>query len=249
MAVLLAGLLPTARAASIATLQDWCGNINGVNVVTNFCNTGGAVTLPADVNASAFDFTLGGNTLPEATNNLGPIAITLTPGSNQYVLMYMDYDLNFNGIGGGSYNDSASTNGALPGNASYELDDPNTSNIFNDFSSDALTDANNVGTYVSPGVCCDVSWALGLNNLNVAAGTNDIVTFTVSSTAPTSGFYLQQTNGLDQQSIYMQALVSVVQTGGGGSVPEPGSWVLIAGGLAGAFLLRGKMAKAQNNRA
>jgi hypothetical protein len=47
----------------------------------------------------------------------------------------------------------------------------------------------------------------------------------------------------------MQALVDVVQAGGGGSVPEPASWALIASGLVGAFLLRKKIAQTQNNRA
>ena len=246
--LLLAGLAPAAHASSIATLQDWCGNINGVNVSTNFCNQApAAVSTPADVNDSSFDFTLGGSATPEATNNLGPISITLTAGNNQYVLMYMDYDLNFNAVGGGSYNDYASTGGALASGESYELDDPNTSNIFNDFAANTLANTNNVGTPQSPGVCCDVSWALGLN-LNVAANTTDVVTFTVSATAPASGFYLQQTNSLDSQSIYMNATVQVNQLAVSGA-PEPSSWLLIAAGLAGAFLARRKMANVQNDRA
>ena len=250
-ALFFAGFLPAAHASTIASLQDWCGNIDGQNVDTNFCNQGGAVTVPANVNASGFDFTLGSSSAnfptTSAANNLGSITFTLSAGANQFVLMYMDYDLNYNAVGGGSYNDTGSAKNALPANESYELNDPNTSSIFSDFATNTLSNTNSVGVGVAPGVCCDVSWALGLD-LNVAANTKDLVTFSVSTTAPASGFYLKQTNSLDPtQNIYMQALVTVQQTGGGGgATPEPASYVLIAGGLAGAFLLRRKMTRGQN---
>lgn len=271
-ALLLVGFLPAAHATTLASLNDWCFNVDGVNVVTNLCNTGQtSVTFPSGVNGSSFDFTLGSQTegtpstpysgMPTTVNDqntLGSVTITLSPGANQYVLAYMDYDLNYNAQGG-SFSDFASTNGAQAvANATsvnYSLNDPNActgacsvSDIFDQFSGNTLDNTNHVGGYSVIGHCCDVSWALGLN-IDVAANTQDVVTFAVSNIAPRSGFYLQQANGLDNsQNIYMQALVTVVETGGP-TVPEPASWVLIGGGLAGALLLRKRMAKAQSDLA
>jgi hypothetical protein len=80
-------------------------------------------------------------------------------------------------------------------------------------------------------------------NLDVAANTQDLVSFTVSTSAPGSGFYLQQTSGTDpSQSIYYSVGVTVESTGP--STPEPGTWLLIAGGLAGALMLRKRLARA-----
>jgi hypothetical protein len=268
-ALLLTAFLPAAHATTLASLNDWCFNIDGVNPATNLCNQGQTtVTVPGGVNGSAFDFTLGSQTegtpstpyagYPTTVNNqntLGSVTITLSPGASQYVLAYMDYDLNYDNAG--SFQDSASTHGALAGGESYSLNSPenctagcggNGSDIVNEVFTHALNDTNSVGTFAGDGVCCDVSWALGLN-LNVAANTQDVVTFSVSKTAPASGFYLQQTNGIDNtQNIYFSASV-VVNNTGGGSTPEPASLVLFGGGLVGVFLLRKRITVAQNNLA
>lgn len=264
--VVLAGLLPAAHAATLASLNDWCFNINGS---TSFCNTGqSTVTFPSGVNGSNFDFTLGSQTegtpstpfsgFPTTVNDqntLGSIQITLFAGANQYVLAYMDYDLNYNASGVGSFSDSASIHGAQPFTTAYSLNDPNAcaascpqvSDIVDQVFANTLDNTNHVGTYQADGVCCDVSWALG-KNLTVANGTKDIITFTVSKTAPIGGFYLQQTNGLDSsQNIYFQATLAVQNVGNG--TPEPASWFLIGGGLAGAFLLRKRTMKAQTKLA
>jgi hypothetical protein len=232
-----------ASAATVASLQDWCFNVDGVNVSTNACNTGGPVSLPANVNGASFDFTLGssdpGYPTTAASNSLGSVTITLGSGASQYVLAYMDYDLNYNNAA--SNQDSGTAVNGPPGaGVSYELSDPNTSTIFNDFTANALTNTNNVGTYGGPNTpCCDVSWALGVD-LDVA--TTQTVTFTVSTVAPASGFYLEQTNGIDDtQHIFLSETVggSVAPPPG---IPEPASLVLLATGLAGVFLLRKRKA-------
>jgi hypothetical protein len=239
LAVAVAVVPEGASASTIASLNDWCFNINGVNVTTNACNQSPEATLPANVNGSSFDFTLSSAdpNFPEtaAQNNLGSVQITLGPGA-QYVSAYMDYDLNYDVSG--SFTDYGTVNGTPGAGVSYEMDDPNSSSIFSDFAASALNGQNNVGT-PSAAPCCDVSWALGVN-LDLA--TSSIVTFTVSTAPPDSGFYLQQTNSVDTtQSIYLYE--SVEPLGGPGpGVPEPGSLVMLGAGLAGIFLLRRRIA-------
>jgi len=229
------------QCASAVVLQDWCFNVNGVSVLTYACNQGiMPPVLGAAVNGSGFDFSLA-EAPPNVNvdNTLGSVVVTLGPGMSQYVAAYMDYDLNYDNSG--SFQDSGTTvGGPAPAGVTWELDDPNTSNIFTDFANSALANTNNVGTYSGPpDVCCDVAWALGVN-LDVA--TSATVTFTVSKTAPASGFYLEQTNGIDGETIYLSE--SVQQQGGPNppGVPEPGTLTLLAAGLAGAFLLRRRVA-------
>jgi hypothetical protein len=240
VAAALAAIPQGASAGTVASLQDWCFNVNGVNVTTNACNQSPQAPLPANVNGTNFDFTLG-STDPNypttsASNNLGSVAVTLGAGVSQYVLAYMDYDLNYNSSG--SYQDYGTPVGAPGAGVTWELDDPNASNIFNDFAGNNLQNTNNVGTYSGPNTpCCDVSWALGAGGLNVTSSA--IVTFTVSTTAPASGFYLQQTNGQDtSQNIYLSESVQYNQS----ATPEPATMALFAIGLAGVLLARKRIA-------
>jgi len=260
-AVSMVALLP-AQGATLASLHDWCFNIDGASVSTNLCNTGQTtVTVPGGVNGALFDFTLdsqtegspatpfaGYPTTVNDANTLGSLSITLAPGANQFVLAYMDYDLNYNAQGGGSFSDFGSVHGAQPGNVSFSMNGFETCNscgfsdIYDEFASNTLDNTNHVGTYVSDGVCCDVAWALGMN-LNVAANTTATVTFRVGTIAPETGFYLQQSNGLDQsQNIYLTASVLVTETGP--QTPEPSTWALIGGGLAAVALFRRRIVKA-----
>jgi hypothetical protein len=237
VAAAMAALPQVARAGAVASLQDWCFNVNGVNVATNACNQSPQAPLPGNVDGTNFDFTLGATDpnypTTAASNNLGSVSVSLGAGMSQYVLAYMDYDLNYNAVGGGSYQDYGVAVGTPGAGVTWELDDPNASNIFNDFAGNNLQNTNNVGTYSGPSTpCCDVSWALGVN-LNVTSSA--IVTFTVSTTAPVSGFYLQQTNGLDpSQSIYLSESVQYNQS----ATPEPATLALFAIGLAGVVLSR-----------
>ena len=157
--------------------------------------------------------------------------MTLVPGENsQYAGFYADYDLDY--LSFGSFQDSGTTAGSLPAGVSYELDDPNAGNIFTDFADGSLTNVDNVGTASnSPDVCCDVAFALAVSGLNVPSDGTGTVTFTVSTTAPASGFYIQQTNFDAGDSIYLSENVSISGTGGGASTPEPSTFVLALGGI------------------
>jgi hypothetical protein len=222
----LLALSQAAMASSLPSLADWCVNVNGD--VATACNGagGGGANSQAGINMANFD-----TTLEPGTNTLGYIAITLNPGVTGYASFYADYDLDYSTYG--SFDDSATTGGSLPSGWSWEADDPNSSNIFSDFANNNLTNTNNVGTPSGPpNECCDVAFALSIGDINVGAQP-ETITFTVSTDAPTSGFYIQQTNTDGGDSIYLSAS----ESGGGGTnpptVPEPSTLVLAAlGGLS-----------------
>jgi hypothetical protein len=219
-----------SSAQAEAVLADWCFNVNG-DSATN-CNTGGnAIVSPI---TGSFD-----TTLSPTANNLGSAIVSLGSGNGQFVAAYMDYDLNFAATG--SFTDFATVLGSAPAGYTYELDDPNSSSIFNDFSANALTNVNNVSTSLTPsdpnGPCCDVSWSLGVGGINVPMGESATVTFTVSATDP-GGFRLQEKNQYSGESIYLSATVQIGEGPPPPGVPEPGYTLLVGAGLAGLYLLR-----------
>jgi hypothetical protein len=204
-------LIGVSAARADVVLYDWCFNQNG-NISLS-CN--GAGPAPAGFDA----------TLVPATNGLGSASFTVNPG--EFIAFYADYDLDYARFG--SFQDSAAVRGTLPAGWSYELDDPNVSNIFNDFSANLLTNGNNVSTPAGPpDVCCDVSWALSIGGL----ASPSTVTFNITSTDPGSGFEIQQTNFDIGDSIYLSATVTPLTTP---SVPEPSSLVLMATLFVGAL--------------
>ncbi len=217
----------SASAQAEAVLGDWCFNVNGDSAA--HCN--GAGGSPG----GSFD-----TTLSPTANSLGSAVVTLGAGNGQYALAYMDYDLNYSAAG--SFTDFGTVLGSVPAGITYELDDPNSSPIFTDFSGNALTNANNVATPLPlppqdpNGPCCDVSWALGVGGIDVPSGQTATVTFVVSATDP-GGFRLKQTNQFSGESIYISEIVKI-GGGGGGGIPEPSYALLMGAGLVGLLAYR-----------
>ena len=233
-------ILTGQRGQASVGLADWCVNLNGdINTACNGAGGGGVSPGGGTISLSSFD-----TTLEPGTNSLGKIVVTLVPGMSQYVSFYADYDVDYASLG--SFQDYGTVNGAPPSGVTYELDDPNSSNIFSDFAGNTLMNTNNVGTGVlPPNVCCDVSWALGIGGINVPSGGSGTVTFGVSTVQPTSGFYLQQTNIDTGDSIYLSVSESTSAPCTGPNcvptVPEPSFaplLVLAAGGLGMAIAFR-----------
>src|SRR5579871_6296760 len=70
------------------------------------------------------------------------------------------------------------------------------------------------------------SMALGLS-FTLGASDEEVLTFTVSQTQPTSGFYLSTTDPTTGTTDYFQ-MSGTSQPTGPAEVPEPTSWVLLA---------------------
>jgi hypothetical protein len=235
--IALSGLLLRAGAlhATEVSLQDWCINVNGsvdassvTNNSSNSCNGGTNAPL-SSVATGAFDQTLAQDS---ASNTLGTITVSLGPGTNQYVSLYADYDINYNEFG--SVDDFASLLGATQTGYSYELDNPNTSTIFADFASNALTNTDNVDSQGATVQCCNVSWALAASGLDVLVGGSASVTFHLGTIVPTSGFYLKQTNQDTNDSIYLTIAENLQNPLPGSDTPEPATigLALSAAGMA-----------------
>jgi hypothetical protein len=221
--------LSQVAVAGSTALSDWCVNVNGDTATA--CNGagGGGVSGLASINMAGFD-----TTLSPATNNLGSVVITLNPGFSGYASFYADYDLDYASYG--SFDDSATTHNS-PSGWTYEADDPNSSNIFNDFATNALANTNNVGVPSGPpNECCDVSFALSMGGINVGAQP-ETLTFLVSTSAPASGFYIQQTNTDVGDSIYLDGELS--NSGPPAPIiPEPSTLVLSGLGGLSVLMLR-----------
>jgi hypothetical protein len=231
MAVLGLVMLAQTGVAGSSYLADWCVSVNGnIAVACNGAGSGGGST---GVNLGSYD-----TTLEPSANTLGSITVTLPAGTNQSVAFYADYDVNW--AGAGSFADVAATHGTRPAGTTYEAADPNTSNIFNEFSANALPNSNTVGTAgIPPDQCCDVSFALGLSGL----GSGATVTFAVTDTAPTDGgFYIIQTNEIDGDSIYLEGINGGSPSPPSPVIPEPSTILLSV--LGGGSLLAWKRFRA-----
>lgn len=226
--VLMVGAQP-AKAGSVS-LADWCVNFNGDT--STACNGGGGGGGGIDL--SFFDMTL-----EPGLNTLGTVTVTLGPGLGQFVAFYADYDVDFATYG--SFDDYASTGGAQPLGWSYSVNDPGATDgtlpwglvLFDQFYNNVLDNTNHQPAFSGPPTeCCDVAFALSMGSIDVLAGGSATATFVIGTTAPTSGFYIQQTNADTNDSIYLQGGVVVNNPVSG--VPEPSTLAL---GLVGGCLL------------
>jgi hypothetical protein len=205
--VLLAGLL-SAPAGAAPFLFEWALNIDGaVFTPGDF--------LPGTVNSSAFDFVTG----------LGTLSASLGPG-NHNVIFYADIEIDetVNTF----YNEFGDTSGLAPVGLSWEIDEPGFNPPYGDIYTNMLNGLLDNTNAVSANAVNDVSFAVGWS-LFVPAGFRGFVSWNISETAPSAGFYLTQVDPDSPYTLYFNGDVTVRPEG---VVPEPGTWPLVLAGIA-----------------
>src|SRR5580704_5056433 len=90
--------------ADVNVLNNWCVTVNGDSSACNgngpFSGTpnpypSSPYTSPVSSGGGSVDLSAFDITLSPSGNSLGSITVTLGAGSNQFVNVYMDYDLNY----------------------------------------------------------------------------------------------------------------------------------------------------------
>lgn len=220
--VALAGIGVQRAAASTPSLADFTIATDGG---VNFYDPGSGAP---GVNLGGYNVATG----------LGTITFTDTTVGSDTFAIWWDEEISapfFNEYG------TAVNPGSLLAGESWEIGDANASTIYGDASYDALLNENllpgttsNYPTSCSGANCNgDASTALGYD-YSLTSGEEEIITLTVSQTAPT-GFYLDQTHPVDgnnptSQDVYF-SLSAEEEPVGTTVTPEPSTWLLMLSGL------------------
>jgi hypothetical protein len=198
--------------AMFADVVDYMLNVNGTTYCpsydsgTTVCSSYGG--LSAAGATGTLDLTYDSVGLGGAPYGLGTVSLVYNPGSagSYNVDLWLFEQL----IPDSGYDEYGTTGGSLGSGESWQIDtpdydatgDPNTSatgTIIANTAANTLSNKNDVPggvdsiTGTCPSANCNdyTSLALGLN-FSLLAGEEEDLTFTVSTTAPTSGFYLEQ---------------------------------------------------------
>lgn len=228
-------LVLAASGVSAATIDlfDWAFNVDGTKY-ESVQGTNNFSILPGYFNYAAFDQSTG----------LGTITITYNPGAGNYSLLSF-FDHEIDQTTNTFFNEYGSASGSPIAGQSWEIGDP-LGSIYTNFTSGTLTDTNNSPfppmDYDSDGMIddYDVSMAMGWN-FNLLSGETATINFLLSGTAPSSGFYLAQTDPDSNETIYFSSTLNI--QGGPQSVPEPSTLLLLGTALSGVFFFRKRIMK------
>jgi len=219
---------PTAFGGTYS-LNDWCFYVNSLDV-NRSCNNGSGIdNFKAPVSPGTFDY----YHLSDSENTLGAAVITVGPGSYN-VFAIFNYDIG----GDGGTNEFAKVFGNLAIGQVYAVGSSGSTpgELYSQFAGGTLNNTNNVPA-CSANDCPDVAVSLGYTNLVVPQGQNAQVTFTVGDTAPSSDFYIQQSQNGSGSTVNYSSGVTFTPSGGSFnaaievSAPEPGTVVLMGAGI------------------
>jgi hypothetical protein len=206
--------------ATTISLSDWAFNIDGS--VSEFIK-------PTDLDDTAFDWGTGLGTLTWETTGAGAHSI----------LAFFDHDIDENS--NGYLNEFGATNGTPASGQSWEIDEPGYEfvDIYDHVVLDGKLDLfNDVPSGSEDDVSMAMGWDFTLETSEMAT-----INFILGLTAPTSGFYLSQTDTDSGVSIYFSSLLT--KTGGTppppddddddgpNPIPEPGTVMLLGAGIMG----------------
>jgi hypothetical protein len=247
--------------AMFADVTDYVFNLNGTSycspssTVATCSSYGGLAAVPGL--SSSLDTSSGGT-------GLGNLTLTYNPGPGSY---YADFWL-FEQLQQPGFNEYGNTGGVAGSNQSWQIDVPdydyggelgttNAGTIVANTLANTLADVNyvpgNNDNYLlecpfGQSTCNDyTSVAMGFG-FTLTSGEEEVLSFNVSTTAPTSGFYLEQVHPVDganttETDYYFTGTASAQPIGT--TVPEPGTGILV-GALVALVLspfgrrLRGK---------
>jgi hypothetical protein len=213
----------TAKADDI-NLSYWGFNVNGA-----FSDN----TLPGSLTSTGFTI----DPVTSIVNGLGTVSGTFSTPGTYNVIAYFDEDV----ISGSNTFDTniGSVDGTPASGQSYQIglvtyDDTGSISadpVYAAVSSGELSSTADTGIG-------DVDWAMGWNFVINPGDAPVVLSFNLSTSAPASGFYLQQQdNGSSDPGVYFYSTLE----GGGGvptnpTVPEPGTLILLGTGLAACFV-------------
>jgi hypothetical protein len=229
------GLLLTAAVLAVtpaafggqSSLNEWCFYVN-----TLALNHSCAEATPTTFNPPVAGATYSGS---PGNPDLGTVSIVVGPGSYN-VFAFFSY-----AVGAGSFSQYATTVGTLTAGQVYSVDAPGDPSdggsvtpytpgfLQNQYSLGTLDNTNHLdsGACASTNSCEPVGVSLGYTNIVVPDGQNELITFTVSNTPPSDGFYVSQTNPQTGDTLFFSSDPQVQQI----ASPEPASMALFGSGL------------------
>ena len=241
-------LMLLAAAAALADTINGGTSVNADSTLYQDYFGGGSTPLSAIPGMN----TAGWN----AATGLGTFTYMDSGTGARFFDIFINLDL-----GAAFWNEYGAMHGVLAPGESAQIDTPDfdcdanrCGNIISNTNTNSLDDINHVPGQLdnyffdcgadgagSVNAACnnDVALALGFA-YTVPAGSQAILTFTLSNNAPLSGFYLSQTKPLDgdtdPETIYFSGNVQIEPT----AVPEPGSLLLLGMGCLAAASIRGR---------
>lgn len=202
-------MVSTPAPAAVISLFEYAFNIDGTVTTT---------PAPAVVSLGGFDTATG----------LGTVTVSLSGPGSHYVGMFSDHEIDeaINTF----FNEYGATLGTPAAGQSWEIDEPGYvfGDIYNNFLASALDGTNGVPVGSPDDVSMAMAWSFILGVDETAT-----LSFVVSQTAPTGGFYLWHTDPGSPADLYLSSSLNVRQ--GGGQIPEPATFGLVGLSLLGLW--------------